>query len=60
MLTLLKQRKISCILKVESLQRGISVSKPQDQQISNLSPLNTDRESLVEVERELEDIEKKM
>ena len=28
--------------------------------MSNLSPLNTDKESLVEVERELEDIEKKM
>jgi len=43
-LTLLKQRKISCILKVESLQRGIG----------------RDAEGVPEVERELEEVERKM
>jgi len=43
-LTLLKQRKISCILKVESLQRGIG----------------RDSEGVPEVERELEEVERKM
>lgn len=43
-LTLLKQRKISCILKVESLQRG----------------LGRDSEGVEVVEKELEDVEQKM
>merc|ERR1719410_125954 len=45
MLTLLKQRKISCILRVESLQKGIS--KEGEGVVSD-------------VERELEEIERKM
>merc|ERR1719422_2896031 len=44
MLTLLKQRKISCILRVESLQRGIS----------------KEGEGTSDVEKELEEIERQM
>merc|ERR1719323_1347807 len=50
MLTLLKQRKISCILKVESLQRGIG----KDQEVTE------GMTDMADVERELEEVERKM
>merc|ERR1719443_1940098 len=50
MLTLLKQRKISCILKVESLQRGIG----KDQEVTE------GMTDMADVEKELEEVERKM
>merc|ERR1719270_1812323 len=50
MLTLLKQRKISCILKVESLQRGIV----KDQEVTE------GMTDMADVEKELEEVERKM
>merc|ERR1719336_1073030 len=50
MLTLLKQRKISCILKVESLQRGIR----KDQEVTE------GMTDMADVEKELEEVERKM